>query len=491
MMRELACLTLLVGAVAPLAAQPPAETKKLVVAPAALPAPALKYELLPELRDMTPGNGALLYQRAHSPEWWTPSARYKLFEKTDRWLEIPLSELPRKEMRFLATWPALRELDRAARREFCDWEMTERVKAEGIGMLLPDVQGFRSYANLLGVRCRLEMADGHFDKAVYTLQTGFALARDVAHAPTFINALVGIAIANLMTDRVEELIQRPGAPNLYWDSIARTLPPLSKVIQRPGAPNLYWALATLPEPFIDLRKPLQGERLFLQSTFPELKTIETTVWGPQQQQAFMSQLEQVHRNASLKASAELKFASIAMVIRAYPAAKGFLLAQGRSAAEIETMPAMQVALIYMLHKYQRFQDDYYKWVALPYWQARPGLQQADQELRTEAGRLDIFPFLEFMPAVDRIYEARVRLDRRLAALRCIEAVRLYAAAHAGTLPASLSDITEVPIPVDPVTGHRFAYSVAAGRVTLRESGLADGRPALPNYPLHYEVTFKR
>ena len=43
---------------------------KLTVRPAAAPAPALKYLLLPELRDQTPGNAALLYQRAHSPEWF-------------------------------------------------------------------------------------------------------------------------------------------------------------------------------------------------------------------------------------------------------------------------------------------------------------------------------------------------------------------------------------------------------------------------------------
>ena len=38
--------------------------------PAPAPVPALKYALLPEVRDLKPGNAVLLYQRAHSFEWW-------------------------------------------------------------------------------------------------------------------------------------------------------------------------------------------------------------------------------------------------------------------------------------------------------------------------------------------------------------------------------------------------------------------------------------
>ena len=42
---------------------------KMPLRPTAAPVPALRYTLLPELRDTTPGNAALLYYRAFSPEW--------------------------------------------------------------------------------------------------------------------------------------------------------------------------------------------------------------------------------------------------------------------------------------------------------------------------------------------------------------------------------------------------------------------------------------
>ena len=61
MIRGLASLSLLLVAVAPLSAQAPELVKKLTVGPAALPALALKYQFLPELRDTTPGNAALFY----------------------------------------------------------------------------------------------------------------------------------------------------------------------------------------------------------------------------------------------------------------------------------------------------------------------------------------------------------------------------------------------------------------------------------------------
>ena len=51
-------------------------------------------------------------------------------------------------------------------------------------------------------------------------------------------------------------------------------------------------------------------------------------------------------------------------------------------------------------------------------------------------------------------------------LRCVEAMRLYAAAHDGKLPSKLEEITEVPVPVDPVTGKSFAFKLGDDGVTI-------------------------
>jgi hypothetical protein len=60
-----------------------------------------------------------------------------------------------------------------------------------------------------------------------------------------------------------------------------------------------------------------------------------------------------------------------------------------------------------------------------------------------------------------------RLDRHIATLQCIEALRLYAGTHKGNLPTRLEEITEVAIPNDPVTDKAFEYFVRDQRVVLK------------------------
>src|SRR5439155_24713515 len=62
-----------------------------------------------------------------------------------------------------------------------------------------------------------------------------------------------------------------------------------------------------------------------------------------------------------------------------------------------------------------------------------------------------------LPALGKCMHAQARLERTLAALRVVEALRLYAADHKGQLPDKLADVTAVPLPNDPVTGKAFEY----------------------------------
>jgi hypothetical protein len=77
--------------------------------------------------------------------------------------------------------------------------------------------------------------------------------------------------------------------------------------------------------------------------------------------------------------------------------------------------------------------------------------------------------------VEKVFGALGRLERRVDALRCVEAIRLYAAAH-GKLPASLKDISEVPIPTDPVSRQPFEYAVRGDRVTFHSPMLEKNSP---------------
>src|SRR5262245_4875183 len=102
------------------------EPIKLTLKPTAAPTPALKYRLLPEARDLQPGNSAQLYYRAFSPEW-TFFRRPEFSKKIDAWSEDP-RKVPTADLSFVLNANVLKELDLAARREYCDWEMSPRIR---------------------------------------------------------------------------------------------------------------------------------------------------------------------------------------------------------------------------------------------------------------------------------------------------------------------------------------------------------------------------
>jgi hypothetical protein len=82
------------------------------------------------------------------------------------------------------------------------------------------------------------------------------------------------------------------------------------------------------------------------------------------------------------------------------------------------------------------------------------------------------------------------VDRKIAALRTIEALRLYAAAHGGQLPDRLAEVTAVPMPIDPVTGRPFEYTRKGDTATL-EGPPPEGDDSHAGNTLRYSLTIKR
>jgi hypothetical protein len=341
-------------------------------------------------------------------------------------------------------------------------------------MLLPDVQSMRDFANLLAMRARFEIAAGDHDAALRSLQTGLAMARHIADAPTLIQTLVGLACGNIMLGELER-----------W-------------IEKPGAPNLYWALTNLPAPFIDLRKPMQGEKFFLEGMFPGVREAmahrKPTILPTDKLHKMLRDLGGMRYENGDQPLPELANAlGLALYsAKTYPEAKKTLLGQGWKQKDVEALPVVQAALMTEVLNYDRTFDDVGKWVGLPYWQARPGMARADDRLRQLKSQGGVGHMLAILlvPATQKVVFAGARTDRKIAALRCIEAVRLYAAEHDGKLPAKLADITDVPIPNDPVTGKEFEYRVEDGKVFLSAPAPAGARPDGAN-SLKYEITIKK
>ncbi len=93
-------------------------------------------------------------------------------------------------------------------------------------------------------------------------------------------------------------------------------------------------------------------------------------------------------------------------------------------------------------------------------------------------------FLFWIPSLAPSAKTWARLDRTLDALTDVEAIRSYAAANDGQLPASLDQIITTPAPDNPRTGKPFHYSVQDNTATLSDL-------ETPEFPLRYTIRIRK
>lgn len=473
MLRFVAGLVLLAGLVTLAAADPqpappspPPPTVKLPVRSTVPAGRALAHPLLPDELDRTTGNAAPLWMRAGNA---ARTSGHKWTDEQYKWSsteEMPLGKLPQKQVRELIAAHAavFRLADQAARKDRCEWDLPPLTVQTLNDLPLDDVQSFRAMTNLLSIKIRLHLTEGDLPAALQTLQTGFALARDVGQRPTLIDSLVAMALTSIMLGRLEEYMAAPGAPNLYW------------------------SLTTLPEPFIELRRSIEHEMRTLHRSFPELRRLGQGTVNSAQAQSLVEELLRLVE-MSLDARGNLaakpstwgaKLGIATMTAKYYPEAKKALIAGGRKAADVEAMPAVQVVAVFLIEDWDREADETRKWFSLPPWQARVGLEQQAKRLKEASARGQgnvLFALLQ--PATVKVLEAHTRVQRHVASLRVVEAIRLYAAAHEGKLPASLADVTEAPLPVNPDTGKGFGdYYKLSGDKAVLDVAPSPGHPVI-------------
>jgi len=447
-----------------IAKEPAAPTEtviRLKVQPAPAPKPALRYQLLPELREMEPGNAILGYLKCFM-EQQNFFFKKEAVEKREKWAEMPLEDLPVKEVRaagYRKDMVPLRQADYAARLDHADWQTLLPLRREGITLLIPEVQQLRGLAWALRVRLRADVAERHFDDALVTAQTMLALARHIGEHPTLIGDLVGIAIVGM------------------------TIPPLEEMLQRPGCPNLYWALTDLPDPLIGLRQALQGERLFLDKHFPGLSASKpmTEAQLTQIPDQITDQIRQLRGVVKSQIMPQGGLAALAGTDAHVGAARRRLIASGLPEELVKQFPPLQVVLLDARLGYETDRDDAFKALQLPFWQAEKVFTAGKT---AEGGKGSFFGNL--LPAAMKVRQAQARTQQRIGLLRCVEALRMYAAENQGRLPARLEEL-KVPLPVDPVTGKSFVYRLEGRTATIRGTP-PPGLEKNAFYNVRYEVT---
>jgi hypothetical protein len=440
------------------------ETVHLVLHAAEPSYAALKIRLLPIGIDQTPGNAAPQYFRA-AMAWNNDKAYVDALSKIPDWSELSLKELGQNEEAqkfFNSTSTDKWELIRfAARKEYCEWDLPLREYT--FATHIPELQKMRELARLLAFKARIEISRGQFDNAIETIQSGFAIARHAAQGQTLINGLVGFAIAGIMFNQVQELMQQPHCPNLYW------------------------SLSALPNPFVDLRPGLEFEQDCLYFFIPQLRDIRQVshseaVWDTMLLQVADKMIKVMSETSGNNKDLDWFGKGALFAVTAYPKAKQQLQDAGYTRSQIDAMPASQAILTATVETFEHERDEIYKWLYSSSPEAFAGLAEAGKHLSADSEVIPVASLL--LPSLVKVKDAEVRSQRELAALRCVEAMRWYAFQHHNQLPQQLSDIKDIPLPNDPMTGQPFSYELNDGRALII-SPAPPGEPAVQG--LRWEI----
>ncbi len=436
---------------------PSREIRELAVSPAEAPVPAFKYLLKPSSARLAPGDGAPILLRLRydvSDADWA-----EIEDSTAGWIHAAIGRPmpPEASAMVEKRRGSLDLLAVGVRRERCDWAYPIREQGvDVVDLLMPDVGVMRNWGRLQAVATRILIDRGDFTGAARSLTTGFALAERVAEGPFLINGLVGVAIADVQLATVEA-----------W-------------IAAPGSPNLYWALTELGEPLVSLDRAVEQERLFIERSIPELadESEPTTAEGWSARLAAIDRrvrglaarifsdddAKPSERDARVKAAlgadlAEYKRMHMDEFRRLLVAAGDFSAERVRAMSDDEAAVRGAV-LAYRVVWEGSFRD----WrLEFPAFEAREAQRQAEG-IEAERGPAGLAALFASSLASCRV--ATARLDRRVAMLRAVEAIRMRAAAREGRLPRALGDVREAPVPADPMTGEPFGWTMDGEVATL-------------------------
>ena len=203
-------------------------------------------------------------------------------------------------------------------------------------------------ASALHVRFRGELGGKRFDDAVRTAKTMFALSRHLGEHPTEVASRLGLWSASLTLGTIEEMVQQPGCPNLYW------------------------ALTDLPHPLVDVRKGVQGQCMIVSA---QLRPLHDD--GPMTEtelEAFVSRLSGVLNFGRELAGRDLRKVRKDLEERArnperVRAARGRLVEAGGARERVNKFPPLQVILLDEKRDYELERDERLKLLGLALWES--------------------------------------------------------------------------------------------------------------------------
>jgi len=429
----------------------------LVTSPASAPELKLEYRFWPDERSLKPGSGILHLDRAlFLYQSLGPIA-------LNAWNEYQVSldrnnPDPRDLTQRLEPFELVyAELDRFAVCEDQSWDLRMRdlKGVELYGYLLPEVQQYRDLARLLRFRALEQLGRRDFAGAVATIRIGYRLAAFLRQGEMLIQQLIAVAVEGIMQETIEDAIRTPGCPNLYH------------------------ALATIQHDRRSFLRAIEIELSGIERAIPVLNQPEEILWDQDtwkkewsKSAESFSQLSGVFSNnegilRGAKAGLNLLLATeLASDARE---ARQRLIQSGLAKEKVAKMYPEQVVAIDAAQQLRKSANELLAACLQPYPAAKDAIGRVNQRLSQQANRVGAKSLATtlagtIMPAqaIETALNAELRLISTHNRLLTIEAVRHFAATHAGQLPKTLTELTDLPPHIDLHTGELIGFEVKTG-----------------------------
>jgi hypothetical protein len=443
------------------------------------------HKLLPDVAEQGPGNAVLLYLQARRfwpDEKTTLELLYPENHRLD-YQETPIDQFPSQYAdRLLAGYAdTLAYADLGARRRDADWDVGWRERGFGGTNPVAYLNDLRHVQNLLAFRAQYRVWQRDWGGAEYTLRSLLGIAHHLGTQPILVHVLVESGFAQIAMSRGVE----------QW-------------VSREGSPNLYWALSELPSPFIEPRPVEQWESATLRYWKPPLflalrGELPADQWPAVVREMAGTLLE--HRPPYQRDPAKIEAEAKRLVESSLLRARQYLLSHGTAKEKLAGMSSEQIVGTYLCDEYRAASDNLWKFWALPYPQAQDQIMRSWHALASDksASENPLIQALlvswnssanrpEPLPSILRERQELIRPDRLIALMRTIEALRDYLAKHDGRPPERLDQITDLPLPTDPMTDQLFAYHLSGMTATL-DAPAPPGRSPYSGW--RFDLTFAK
>lgn len=454
---------------------------------AAEPDPPLEYRFWPAAEHRLQTNPMPFVNRAvllATQVNYDRDAAIEFNEELTQWFDLPLSELPLERVRaFIDRYgpQPLYELSRAENLMGLSYDLRfdELTAAEMISTLLPELKELRTLGWLLAIRARLAVAEERWDDFVRDIRIGMRLSEIAGHSNEFlINRLVGYAIAEIMFGVIEEAMQRPGCPNLYW---ALTTIPADDLFETRDAlefesivtTRIFSGINPLPKPIIGAEAA--RERI--------LRLVREAIATQDANEGQITSAPEVMGESESEATIKARLFAGVYVATMADSSRQLLADTDQWSDRVSQLSAPEAVLRATALRFNRLRDDWVKWAILPNDVSAPYQDRIKASLNRSTAKDDMLLSIvgNLVPAIDAAQQAGIRRHQEYNFLCTIEAIRMHVAVNR-ELPQSIDRLDPVPARRDTIARTDFGYHRrSADRATMTRA---------PRYPTDTETTIQ-